>query len=214
MTRLYMTRHGETQWNIERRMQGRKDSPLTSLGISQAERLGERLKDTALDLIITSSSGRAVRTAELIRGDRPIEIVPDDLLREIDLGEWEGRLDSEIKESDPEQHRNFWQFPHLYKPSGDGETFAEVRERVSREVERIADRYQGQEILIVTHAVVLKSLIAYFDRIDPKDLWSGSFMKATSLSIVEFDGEARHLVLRGDTSHYQKDPAIIKEPAV
>lgn len=207
MTRFYLTRHGETEWNIERRMQGRLDSSLTALGKAQAERLGERLKDTPLNLIITSPSGRAVRTAELIRGDRAIPILTNGNLQEIDLGEWEGHLDSEIGLNYPEAHRNFWQFPHLYKPTGGGETFAEVRDRVSREIERIAEAYPDQEILLVTHAVVLKSLLAHFDQSDPRELWNGPFMKATSLSVIEFEGDRRHVVLRGDISHYEGNSA-------
>lgn len=204
MTRLYLTRHGETEWNIQRRMQGRMDSPLTTLGEAQARRLGKRLGDTPIDIIITSSSGRAVRTADLIRGERLIPIRTNDHLCEIDLGEWEGCLDTEIQTKHPEAHRNFWYYPHLYRPTGGGETFAEVRERVSREIERIANQYAGQAVLIVTHAVVLKSLLAYFDHSELKDLWNGPFMKATSLSIVEWDGDERRVVLRGDIAHYDE----------
>ena len=88
MTRLYITRHGQTEWNVEGRFQGRADSKLTPLGESQALWLGERLKDERIDVIISSSSGRTITTSEKIRGERGIRIIPNDNLREIYLGRW------------------------------------------------------------------------------------------------------------------------------
>lgn len=160
------------------------------------------MHDTAIDIIFSSSSGRAVRTAEIIRGDKNIEIVPCDNLREINVGEWEGQLHSDVEKQYPEEQRNFWHFPHLFKPMG-GEGFSQVFSRTSREVESIISKCEGKNILIVTHAVVLKALIAYFENKDLKDLWSGAPMKATSLSMVEINQEGRSIVLQGDISHYK-----------
>ena len=115
MTRLYLTRHGQTEWNVERRMQGQQDSPLTELGKEQAKWLGERLHDVGLDVIFSSSSGRAIRTAEIIRGTRKISIIPSDNLREIALGQWAGMLHTEVERIYPGEHRNFWHFPHQYQ---------------------------------------------------------------------------------------------------
>jgi len=113
MAKIYITRHGETEWNIEGRLQGRKDSRLTALGEKQAEWFEKRLNKVQIDIIISSSSGRALRTAEIIRGKRNIDIVPNDNLREIYLGQWEGLFHAEIKEDWPEEQRNFWKYPHL-----------------------------------------------------------------------------------------------------
>ncbi len=67
-TRIYLTRHGQTEWNLQKRMQGHKNSDLTSLGKEQAKALGLRMKDVELNAIYTSSLPRAMQTAELIRG--------------------------------------------------------------------------------------------------------------------------------------------------
>ncbi|EQB85893.1 hypothetical protein M918_16965 [Clostridium sp. BL8] len=75
MTRLYITRHGETLWNTEGRMQGWNDSPLTDLGIKQAEWLRDRIQDEKIDAIYSSPSNRAFKTAEIVRGGREIEII-------------------------------------------------------------------------------------------------------------------------------------------
>lgn len=208
MTKLYITRHGQTEWNLEGRMQGQKDSKLTELGEKQAEWLGERLNDDDIDIIISSSSGRAMQTAEIIRGKRNVEIVPDDNLREIHLGQWEGQLSEEIERLWKEEQRNFWDFPHLYEPV-EGETFSQVLDRASNEVEKIISKYKGRSILIVTHAVVLKALIAYFENKDLKDFWSGAFMHSTCLNIVEIKKDSRDIILQGDISHYQVEENAI-----
>lgn len=204
MTKLYITRHGQTEWNLEGRMQGQKDSQLTELGEKQANWLGERLNELEIDVIISSSSGRAFRTAEIIRGDRDIEILSNDNFKEMHIGEWEGQLHSEIEKNSPDEQRNFWNSPHLYEPSG-GETFSQVLERVSNEIEKVISEYEGKSILLVTHAIALKSLIAHFEKKDIKDLWSGEFMHSTCLNIVEINKDSRKFILQGDTSHYQNE---------
>jgi len=201
MTKLYLTRHGQTEWNLERRWQGQKDSKLTELGELQAEWLGKRLNEIEIDMIISSSSGRAVKTAEIIRGDREIIIEYNDNLREINLGEWEGLLYSEIELLYTEEEYNFWNFPHLYKPVG-GETFMQVVERASNEIEKIILEYKGKNIVIVTHGITLKLLMAYFENKDLKDLWNGAAMHPTCLSIVEIEKDYPNIILHGDTSHY------------
>ncbi|KAB3529397.1 histidine phosphatase family protein [Alkaliphilus serpentinus] len=203
MTKLFITRHGQTAWNIEGRLQGQKDSRLTELGEKQARWLGESLKDVDIDLIISSSSGRAYRTAEIIRGNRKIDIVPNNNLMEMNIGEWEGQLHTEIEEHSPDQQRNFWNFPHMYKPRG-GETFYQVLDRASNEIEKIISEHEGKNILIVTHAVVLRALITYFEKKDIKDFWNGTFMHSTCLNIVDVGKDIRTFILQGDISHYQE----------
>lgn len=207
MTKLYITRHGQTEWNLEGRIQGQKDSNLTELGEKQATWLGERLKDTEIDVIISSSNGRAMRTAELIRGNRDIEILTNDNLMEMNIGDWEGQLHLEIEQHSPDEQKNFWNFPHLYKPNG-GETFEQVFNRVSNEIEKVILEHEGKNMLIVTHAIVLKSLITYFENKEIKDLWTGKFMHSTCLNIVEIKNDSREFILQGDTSHYSVEEAL------
>lgn len=208
MTKLYITRHGQTEWNLEGRLQGRMDSKLTSLGESQAQWLGEKIKDERIDVIISSSSGRTITTAENIRGKREIRIIPNDNLREINLGQWEGMLHTDVEKLWPEEYKNFWKFPHLYKPIG-GESFSQVIDRVGNEMEKIITEYENKNILIVTHAVTLKSIIAYIEKKDLKDFWNGAFMYPTCLNILEVSKDSRKFILMGDTSHYRLEEEAI-----
>jgi probable phosphoglycerate mutase len=87
MITLYITRHGETEWNKEKRMQGWLDSNLTESGIKNAVSLGERLKETEFTAIYSSPSGRTKATTSLIRGERDIPVIYDENLKEIKLGQ-------------------------------------------------------------------------------------------------------------------------------
>ncbi|MFC0295915.1 histidine phosphatase family protein [Geobacillus jurassicus] len=203
MTTLYLTRHGETKWNVEKRMQGWQDSPLTEKGRQDAMRLGKRLEAVELAAIYASTSGRALETAELVRGDRLIPIYQDERLREIQLGDWEGKTHDEIRQMDPVAFDYFWNAPHLYAPRR-GERFCDVQQRALEAVRRIIERHEGETVLIVTHGVVLKTLVAAFKGMPLEQLWAPPYMYGTSVTIVEVNGGTFHVAVEGDVSHIEE----------
>ena len=81
--KLYLVRHGETDWNKSKKIQGQVDIPLAPKGIEQAEMTSEGMKDIPFDHIFSSPLKRAYKTAQVVRRDRPIEIVRDDRLKEM-----------------------------------------------------------------------------------------------------------------------------------
>jgi len=202
-TLIYLTRHGETEWNKIGRMQGHKNSNLTSLGQDQARWLGQRLEDVDLDLIISSSSERALDTAKLIRGDRDIEIIKRPDLMEMCFGCWEGMYHDQVKANYPQEFDNLWYQPHHYQPV-DGESFDQLIDRVKTCLEDIIDRYQGKTLLIVAHGIVLKALIAYIEDKPRERFWEGVFMRSTNLNLLEVDGDSRHFIFKGDISHHKE----------
>ena len=101
MKTLYIIRHGETEWNKIGRYQGITDVPLNDNGIAQAKACANALKDVHFDRILSSDLSRALVTAETIRGNRNVDITVDSRLREIDFGDWEKLLFSEIEERWP-----------------------------------------------------------------------------------------------------------------
>ncbi len=162
---LYLTRHGETEWNKLSKLQGKKDSPLTEKGKWQAACLGHHLEDTHIDHIYTSSSERAIVTAQVIRMNRDIPVSTLDSLMEISLGVWEGQTTHALKERFPEAFDAFWNKPERYVPvDSDGETFAEVQRRMIETVEDLMKKHINETILIVTHGISLKTLIARFEK--------------------------------------------------
>ena len=203
MTTLYLTRHGETVWNTQKRMQGWNDSPLTELGVKQAKWLGERLEKEIIDVIYASPSGRAFKTAEIVRRNKNIEIIPRDNLREINMGNLEGK-DQEclMREYENEIH-NFWNAPSVYVPCN-GETFTEVQDRAVEEIMNIAKENEGKNILVVTHTVVLKCFMAYVNNQPIDKIWDPPYTHQTSLTKVEIDGNDIKVIMHADTSHHKE----------
>ena len=87
---LYIMRHGKTEWNKKKKLQGRTDIPLCREGIEMAEKAREEYKDVHLDVCYCSPLVRARKTAEIVLGGRNIPIIPDDRLKEMSFGEYEG----------------------------------------------------------------------------------------------------------------------------
>jgi broad specificity phosphatase PhoE len=207
MIKLYITRHGETIWNTEKRMQGWLDSNLTENGKKNAEALGERLKDIEFEAIYSSPSQRTKTTTELVKGDRAIPVIFNDHLREMNLGIWEGQTMDSIRETNAIEIDHFWHAPELFVPVG-GETFIDIRERALKILGRIKNDHLTGNILIVTHSVMIKTLFSIFNNSPIEKLWDPPFIHDTSLSIVELNEDEYKIVLEGDISH--KSPITAK----
>lgn len=201
MLRLYITRHGQTEWNIEGKMQGWADSPLTQKGKEDAKLLAKHLQDVEFDAIYSSPSPRAYDTAEIIKGSRDINVIKNELLKEINIGIWEGQTKDVLKEKYPTQYKAFFEAPHLYVPV-DGESFFEVQNRMKQFLEYIKTQHQSGNLLIVTHTCALKLTLEYIKGTTMDQLWAPPKIGNASLSIVEIaeDGTMK-LVLEGDMSH-------------
>lgn len=204
MTKIYITRHGETLWNIQKRMQGWNDSPLTEKGIIQAKLLEKRLSNIQFSTIYTSPLGRALTTAKIIRGNRNIPLIESEKLKEINLGLWEGLSSEEIENIDEEQQYNFWNRPELYKPNT-GETFQDVTKRTVELVMKAIESHKGTNILIVTHAIAVKSIMSYFEDRPLEKFWDSPFIQQTSLSIIEEENGDYKITAYADTEHINEE---------
>ncbi len=205
--KIYITRHGETQWNSERRMQGRKNSSLTPKGMEDAEKLKERLASVDFDKIYASPLGRAMETAEIIKGDRnlPVETLPD--FMEMSFGQWEGRKVEEIEAVYGQKYRNFWEAPEKYEPMG-GESFPQMLKRIEKGLKVLAENAENQEntekeavVLLVVHAVVIKSIYVLVKNLPMEEFWNPPFMHGTNLTILEIKDGKKKFLLEGDISH-------------
>ncbi|MGC4378580.1 histidine phosphatase family protein [Fictibacillus sp. Mic-4] len=203
-TTLYIVRHGQTEWNVEKRMQGRKDSPLTELGEWQARWLSEALAPIKFDEIYSSSSGRAVKTAEIISGKPKDQIKVTDQLKEMHLGVWEGEIQATIQENDQKRFSSFWNDPEQFEANG-GESFIDVQKRVLPELQRIITNHTGKNILIVTHTVIIKILMAYFEERPLSKLWDPPYIHPACLCKVELEEGKHRICLHGDISHYKHE---------
>ncbi|WP_255266989.1 histidine phosphatase family protein [Bacillus cereus] len=198
--RIYLTRHGQTEWNIENRMQGWKDSALTPEGINNAISLGNSLKNIEFNAIYTSTSSRAVNTAKLLSSQSNTSLILNPNLREINMGAWEGKTHEEIKKAYPAQYKNFWENPIYYEPDG-GETLEQFVDRVVSVFNTIISTHQEGNILIVTHAIFLKALLMHVKGESITNLWDPPFIHGTSLTVLEIKDENYTIQLEGDTTH-------------
>ncbi|WP_338248175.1 histidine phosphatase family protein [Dictyobacter halimunensis] len=206
-TTLYITRHGQTHWNAERRMQGHANSDLTELGTQQATWLRDAVQDVDFAAIYASPSTRAYHTAEIIRGQRTQPVIPCDELKEIGLGSWEGQLVSEIKQQHPTEYFAFWHAPQEYQALNGGETFAQVSERALPKVNALIELHTGQTILLVTHAVTLKTIVSSFEDRPLARLWEPPVIHPTSLTKIVIENGVARIALYADVSHHEIKPS-------
>jgi broad specificity phosphatase PhoE len=158
MTTVYLARHGESDWNVERRWQGHADRPLTERGREQAARLAERLADVELDAIYASDLRRAWETAEAVARSRGIEVVRLPELREVDVGSWCGFTRDECAELYPDAFAR-WQAGG----SGwdNGESYEDMGERIVAAIRRLAVEHAGGTILVVSHGGPIRAVHAH-----------------------------------------------------
>ena len=192
---LHLIRHGQTNWNEERRAQGQSESKLTKKGKEQALALKEKISHITFDQIFCSSSLRTRQTAELIFPNQALNIEYLDSLKEIFLGSWEGRLYKDIEVADPESHNHFWEEPHLFDLRG-AETFYQLQERAVSTVQEIAKNSASKKVVIVSHGALIKSLLCDAERKPIKELWSPPRMHNCAHSIIVYKKETPQKILQ------------------
>lgn len=147
---LYVVRHGQTEWNVMKKMQGSADIPLNDKGLEQAGITKSNLKDISIDIIFCSPLIRAKQTAEVINSDRNLEIIYDNRLRERDYGEFEGTSKTSFNYND------FWAY-NKNLTFTKAENIQVFFKRVYGFIDEIESKYSNKNILIVTHAGGIKS---------------------------------------------------------
>lgn len=176
---LYLFRHGETNWNKDKIIQGIANIPLNENGIKQAKELAERLLNSRIEHIYTSDLDRAYRTGQIIAERLSIEIEKVDNLREISFGNYAGKL---IKTVDDELGNNFYNnfsktpdYDDFVFPNGDSKKT--VRIRFVNCVEEILRKTKYNIFAIVAHGIVLKQFFYYYNQEYPKTMPNCSAMK-------------------------------------
>jgi len=196
---IILVRHGETEWNASQVFRGRADVPLNTNGLRQAERLGEYLGSTKLDIVYSSPLRRAVATAQAIAGPQGLEVNVVDNLTDFDYGEWQGLSLGEVRERYPELYRDWQDTPEQVRMPG-GETLAEVRARAMPFVEDAVMRCGEGRICFVSHRVVAKVLICALLGLNDSHFWN---IRLDTAGITRFScGDGRVVVTaHNDTSH-------------
>jgi len=161
-TTIFLIRHGQTLWNVQKRWQGCQNSNLTALGIEQAYQTKEIVAKYDIQSAYVSPLQRAKDTIKIILEDKEIKINILDELKEINLGPWEGQTQDETSLSNPKEFDHFWKTPELFSLQG-AETFQELQNRVVKGLDYIFSHHAGESILVVSHWISIKVALAYYD---------------------------------------------------
>lgn len=171
--KIYLFRHGETEWNKERKLQGQSDVPLNEFGRELAVKTARALEGLPFDRAFSSPLSRAAETARIIVGERKIPFTTDRRLMEMNFGEYEGDAFDPPKADPAHPLHNFLCRPECYVPSPGAESFEEVMERAGEflreQILPLEGRYEN--ILIVAHGAFNRCLLSGIASIPRKDFW-------------------------------------------
>lgn len=199
--KLYIIRHGETEWNVIKRFQGQLNTPLTEKGMEKLRKTGKKLENVLFDEVYTSELGRTVASAEIIlnenRGyrNKKLELKKLAELNEVYFGVWQGLTYEEVFLKYPEEANNYFYNVKNYKAENvEAENLKDALERFLKGINKILNRHKSGNILVVTHGTVLEMFMNYvannsiFD-IDERTLMGNGDYKVFSYKDGKFQEE-------------------------
>ena len=197
--KLYLTRHGETDWNLASRIQGKTDIPLNERGRQQARELAEMLKERrlSLDRIYTSKLSRARETAEIVGKELRLPVTILEGIEEMDLGKWEGYTWKQVRESFSGEY-SLWHENRRYQKTPDGESYEELLQRILPGLcgilgdDPCRDKKGQGSVLVVTHSAVIMTLLSYFHDTPFQDMAKN--FKTKNAELVELTTEQMKLL--------------------
>lgn len=162
MRNIYVLRHGQTNFNIEGRLQGGLDTPLNATGIQQAKDIIDTLLPLDIDTIYSSPLTRALDTSHIINKvlNVPNEIISVDFLKEITRGEYDGMLSSEVEAINPKVLSNA--FENFFEKPPKGESLGDVYLRVAACLPSVIEDTRWKNLLMVTHGITIRAINLYF----------------------------------------------------
>ncbi|MDI6688960.1 MAG: histidine phosphatase family protein [Actinomycetota bacterium] len=201
MLRLFLIRHGETQWNVESKYLGSTDLGLTERGKHQTLALARRLRGESLNSIYSSSSKRALTTAQAIADIHGLEIKVLPQMNEINYGEWEGLTYDEINRDYP-QFMERWAAGEEGLPPG-GESLPSFKSRVSEGLQLVIENMKGK-VVMVTHAGPIRVVICEILGLDFSNFWKIK-QDSAALNVIDFYDGKGIISLLNDTCHLRWD---------
>lgn len=199
--KLYIVRHGETEWNVIKRFQGQLNTPLTEKGIKKLKETGKELENVLFDEVYTSELGRTVASAEIIlnenRGyrNKKRELKKLAELNEVYFGVWQGLTYEEVLLKYPEEGNNYFYDVKNYKAENvEAEKLEDALERFLKGINKILNIHKSGNILVVTHGTVFEMFINYVENnsifdIDERTLMGNGDYKIFSYKDGKFQEE-------------------------
>lgn len=199
-TTILLCRHGETSWNIERRIQGQNPAApgLSQMGHRQAQRLAERLTTAGVDVLVSSDLTRALETARHVAQAVNREPLLDRRWREMNLGRWQGLTFEEVRERWPDEVAALKLGED--NPRGGGDTSAGFQARTVAAMHDLAQQHRGQTVAVITHGGNVRACLLAAGIID-KARSSEAVIYNTSLTIIQIDAGRLLASTICDTAH-------------
>jgi broad specificity phosphatase PhoE len=199
MTRIYLVRHGQTEWNRELRFRGRADIPLDENGRKQAGVLADALTDNGISAIYTSPLKRSIETARPVAAVFDLKIITMQGFIDINYGEWEGLAYDEVRQRYADLYREWEErpdsvrFPH-------GESLEEVKRRSFSAFMEVVEKNSGGSILIIPHRVINKVLLCGILGLSNDHFWNIR-QDTGCINEIEYSDSRFVLVSMNDTCH-------------
>lgn len=207
---ILFLRHGQTDWNVEFRYQGRTDVPLNAKGEFQARNVSHRLASWKPDSILISPLVRAYRTAEIVTGawKNPPEMKVLSQLQEISFGNWEGHSIGDVISQYKDIYNMWRENPGKVTPPG-GESFEDALKRAYSVISAI-DSCEGQKCLVVTHGGLIRVILSALLDIPSSVVWKFRLGNCALTGVSLWEGSPSLLFLN-DCLHDLVDPSLISQ---
>ena len=189
--KLYIIRHGQTDWNIVKKIQGRQDIPLNERGRYQAGCLKKAMEDRPVTAVFSSPQIRAMETATAVASSSGSVVIPVKDLMEINYGSWEGKTEEEILQEDRALYEAWWSHPAETAPPG-GESISQVNERCQKAWKEIKPQLTG-DAAIVAHG----GLLAHFmeQLLGNESVAASTVAHNASITTIEYEPETERFTL-------------------
>ena len=183
--KLYIIRHGQTDWNIAKKIQGRQDIPLNERGHFQAQCLGKAMENRPITAVFSSPQIRAMETAIAVASPAGVPVIPVRDLMEINYGVWEGKTEEELLSDDRALYEAWWSPP-------EGESINQVNERCRQAWKEIKPQLTG-DAAIVAHG----GLLAHFmeQLLGSESIAASTVAHNASITTIEYEPETERFVL-------------------
>mgnify|MGYP000375262249 FL=1 len=185
--KIYFVRHGETDWNKERKIQGQVDIPLNEFGRHLARETAKGLRDVPFDVCFTSPLGRARETAQIILQGRDAPILEDKRILEMNFGVLEGKCCSKEGWDVPDSFQMFFDDPVHYQAPEGGEDFQAVRKRTGDFLNWLfaQEQYRDSTVLVTTHGAAMAGLLNNLKKKPLAEYWGVGVHKNCGVTEVD-----------------------------
>ena len=189
--KLYIIRHGQTDWNIAKKIQGRQDIPLNERGRYQAGCLKKAMENRPVTAVFSSHQIRAMETAKAVASSSGSVVIPVKDLMEINYGSWEGKTEEELLQEDRALYEAWWSHPAETAPPG-GESISQVNERCQKAWKEIKPQLTG-DAAIVAHG----GLLAHFmeQLLGSESVAASTVAHNASITTIEYEPETERFTL-------------------